>query len=166
MTVPATAPARTTPTVPGGASDDPAADVARTLRHAQAAALDYHKDALRLPPPLRVHASIEGEGTVCHGERTLCEVAYWLKDVEEDDTSVFPTGHPRDGEPTDARTGSRGLYGFLRGSTKDNVLGAFIGTPLTLRAQDGRALEFTVTKVLTAEDALFPNYLVQGVSPA
>lgn len=139
-------------------------DLFGVLSRARAAAAAHRKAALQLPPPLRVHDSIEGRGQVYVGEQLLVEGDYWLRDVEEVDKTVFPTGHHESGEPSDARTGTRGVYGRLRADARTNVLGAYVGTPLTLRLQDGRTLEFTVTKVLTGDDALYPHYLVQGVA--
>lgn len=135
-------------------------DLSRILRRARAATLAHKKAAPQMPSPLRIHELIEGRGEVYLGERLLTTADYWLKDVEETDKTVFPTGDRGHGEPSDSRTGQRGTFGWLRTPTKDSVLRPHVGAPMTLVLQDGRALPFTVTKVLWVD-----NYVVQGTVP-
>lgn len=135
----------------------PDGELFRIMRRARAAALAHQAAAPQLPPPLVVHEVIEGRGEIYLGGALLTAADYWLKDVEEVDKTVFPLGDRGLGEPSDARTGQRGTFGWLLTPSKDYVLRPYIGTPMTLALQDGRVWSFTVAKVLWVN-----NYLVQG----
>ena len=135
------------------------AEVLQLVGRAREAALAYQREILRLPPPAQLHAGFAGEGKVYHGKEFLADVDYKLKDVEEEDKDVFPMGHRERGEPSDARTGQRGVYGWLRTpGRKDSVLTPHVGTRLQLILEDGRALEFTVTKATGTDSWLVQCY--------
>jgi hypothetical protein len=94
-----------------------------------------------------VRAIYAGDGHVRLGDRSLTEVSYTLKAVEEldgrDGTTEF--GHPN-------------VYGLVRSATR-GALAEHVGSRLTLCPSSGDApLEFTVSKTLSPT-----TYLIQGL---
>jgi hypothetical protein len=105
-----------------------------------------------LPPPLRVYDTLAGRGAVYDGERLLVDVDYSLRDVAE----MLRTAAVHGGT-SEAIPGERTIYGMLR-ALEASVLDESVGSPLALRLEDGRRLEFTVVKVMWRD-----AFLIQGL---
>jgi hypothetical protein len=99
---------------------------------------------------IQVCETFVGHGRVFSGPRPITDVAYSLKAVEE--LGVHGTADTRAGG-----FGQPNIYGLVR-STLPNVLGGYVGSRLTLRISEGRALDFTVAKSLGPV-----IYLIQGL---
>lgn len=99
---------------------------------------------------IHVRETFVGHGRVFTGPRLITDVAYSFKAVEELGVhAAADTGAGGFGQPN--------IYGLMR-STLPNVLGGYVGSRLTLRISEGRALDFTVAKSLGPV-----IYLVQGL---
>ncbi len=108
---------------------------------------------MQLASELRVHEALRGSGRVSVGERVLAEVDYKLKDVEE----VQRPGPGVRGYFPGGEAGVRTVYGVVT-TREARALDAYVGTPLVLRLDDGRLLDFTVAKAMEPR-----MYLVQGL---
>ena len=120
---------------------------------------------------LQIYDTFEGRGTVYEGEQLLADADYVLNDVQELVYQPVPPGRElrRELERGGPETvpGERSIYGFLQ-SPQLRVLRGAVGTRLTLRLEDGRALDVTVVKAEHAEgptDALTIQAL-GGIRPA
>jgi hypothetical protein len=101
---------------------------------------------------LVVHEKSKGAGEVYDGEQLLAEVDYSLKDVEELHGGVSqPPG------ASGLRAGLRNVYGVVAAS-EPNTLAGYVGGRLTLRLDDGRQLDFTISKVMGSR-----RFLIQGL---
>ncbi|GJG89285.1 hypothetical protein tb265_44660 [Gemmatimonadetes bacterium T265] len=105
---------------------------------------------------LRFFETLTGRGDVYAGGRRLAGVDYLLKDVEEVVYKYASGG----GSGSEAVAGERTIYGMIR-SPEAEAVGRHVGEALTLRLQDGRALDFAVAKALLVEQRVH-TFLIQG----
>lgn len=105
---------------------------------------------------LRFFETLAGRGDVYAGGRRLAGVDYLLKDVEE----VVYKDAPGGGSGRDAVSGERTIYGFIK-SPEAEAVGPYLGETLTLRLQDGRALDFAVAKSFLVQEGIH-RFLIQG----
>lgn len=104
---------------------------------------------------LRVFRSFKGEGKVYKGAQFIADVNYSIKEVEE-----MHDTEPSGGAPSEELAGQRNICGTVR-SPLAELLADYLGARLTLHFQDGRVLDFTVTKKL---DGNWGNAcLIQGL---
>jgi len=102
---------------------------------------------------LRVYEAVEGSGQAYDGDRFIANVDYAIKDVAE--MVPFPRA---EGHPTGYMPGARNIFGLLR-SPQAETLARYVGARLHLCLEDGRRLDFTVVRNLTANSCL-----VQGLA--
>lgn len=91
--------------------------------------------------PFRIRHVLEGSGVAAVGDRSLGEVEYSLRDVEDVRESADGTGTERT------------IYGVVT-TVAARVLAPYVGARLELRLADGRRLDFTVAKVMTENAVL------------
>jgi hypothetical protein len=102
---------------------------------------------------LRVHEAFTGRGRVFAGSRALGDATFMLKAVDE----ICPDGETAGCGAPPAAIEHPHVYGLVR-TARLGVLVDQVGARLTLQFEDGRALHFTVAKILAPT-----SYLVQGL---
>jgi len=109
---------------------------------------------MELTATLHVHERIEGHGQAYDGDRLLAEADYALKDAEEELDTIVPGSDT----PVPVR-GARTIFGIVQVPPEyEESLTPYVGSRLVLRLADGRALPFTVAKVLRAN-----RFLIQAL---